>query len=150
AGLERRSRRPRASPRRTPAALEDEIVELRKALSDQGLDAGAHTIAFHLGQRRQEVPSVATIWRILSRRGFVTPQPHKRPRSSWIRFEADQPNERWQADLTHWALAGGSEVGILNVLDDHSRLLVASDGRAHTKAADVVVSFHEAAGRHGF
>src|SRR5439155_1534027 len=150
AGLEPRSRRPGGSPKQTPIELENEIVELRKELSDQGLDAGAHTIAFHLAQRHDAVPSVATIWRILSRRGFVTPQPHKRPRSSWIRFEADQPNERWQADLTHWALAGGSDVGILNVLDDHSRLLVASDGRAHTKAADVVVSFHEAAARHGF
>ncbi len=149
-GLEPRSRRPRGSPQRTSDAVEDQIIELRKALADQGLDAGAHTIAFHLAQRRGAVPSVATIWRILSRRGFVTPQPHKRPRSSFIRFEAAMPNERWQADITHWALADGGEVGILNVLDDHSRLLVASDGRAHTKAADVVVSFHEAAGRHGF
>ena len=39
---------------------------------------------------------------------------------------------------------------ILNVLDDHSRLLVGSDARATTKAADVVVTFHGAAGRHGF
>lgn len=48
-------------------------------------------------------PAVSTIWRILSRRGFVTPQPQKRPRSSFVRFEAAQPNERWQADITHWA-----------------------------------------------
>ncbi len=63
--------------------MEDEIVELRKELDDQGLDAGAHTIAVHLARRHGEaaVPSVATIWRILSRRGFVTPQPQKRPRS---------------------------------------------------------------------
>jgi transposase InsO family protein len=149
AGLEPRSRRPLSSPHRTSVEIEDEIVELRKALADQGLDAGAHTIAYHLGERHEAVPSVATIWRILSRRGFVTPQPQKRPRSSFIRFEAAMPNERWQADITHWVPAGGSEVGILNVLDDHSRLLVASDARAHTKAADVVVSFHEAASRHG-
>src|SRR5438132_5829252 len=150
AGLERRSRRPRTSPKRTPAAVEDEIVELRKALSDQGLDAGAHTIAFHLGQRHQEVPSVATIWRILSRRGFVTPQPQKRPKSSFVRFEAEQPNERWQADLTHWALADRTPLSILNILDDHSRLLVGSDARTATKAADVVASFHKAAASHGF
>ena len=43
AGLEPRSRRPHSSPHRTPVELEDEIVELRKHLSDQGLDAGAHT-----------------------------------------------------------------------------------------------------------
>jgi transposase InsO family protein len=130
--------------------VEDEIVELRKALADQGLDAGAHTISFHLGKRRGDIPSVSTIWRILSRRGFVTPQPQKRPKSSFVRFEAAQPNERWQADITHWVLAEGSPVDILNILDDHSRVLVGSDARATTKAADVVASFHGAAARHGF
>jgi transposase InsO family protein len=150
AGLEPRSRSPRASPHRTPQATQDQIVELRKGLSDQGLDAGAHTIAYHLEKRHGAVPSVATIWRILTRRGFVAPQPQKRPRSSFIRFEADQPNERWQADITHWALQGGAGADVLNILDDHSRLLVGSDARATTKAADVVVSFHNAAARHGF
>ena len=90
------------------------------------------------------------IWRILSRRGFVTPQPQKRPKSSFIRFEAEQPNERWQADLTHWALADRTPLSILNILDDHSRLLVGSDARTATKAADVVASFHKAAASHGF
>jgi transposase InsO family protein len=149
-GLEPRSRRPRSSPRRIAEALEDEIVELRKALTDEGLDAGAHTIAYHLTKRHGAAPSVATIWRILSRWGFVTPQPQKRPRSSFVRFEAEMPNERWQADITHWRLGGGTEVEILNVIDDHSRFLVASDARATTKAADVVASFHRAAAAHGF
>jgi transposase InsO family protein len=150
AGLEPRSRRPRTSPQRTPVELEDEIVELRKALDDEGLDAGAHTIAFHLHERHGSCPAPSTIWRILTRRGFVTPQPQKRPRSSFIRFEADQPNERWQADSTHWALADGAPADILNAIDDHSRLLVASDARATTKAADVVTTFRRAAARHGF
>jgi len=150
AGLEPRSRRPRGSPQRTPETLEEEIVELRKHLVDQGLDAGAHTIATHLIRRRGKAPAVATIWRVLSRRGFVTPQPQKRPKSSFIRFEAQMPNERWQADITHWALAGGTEVEILNVIDDHSRFLIASCARRVFKAADVVASFHEAAAAHGF
>jgi transposase InsO family protein len=152
ASLEPRSRRPHRSPRRTPELIEDEIVELRKELADLGVDAGAHTIAAHLVRRHCEgaVPSVATIWRILSRRGFVTPQPQKRPRSSFIRFEAAMPNERWQADITHWRLAGGSEVEILNVIDDHSRLLVASDARAVFKAADVVATFNTGAATCGF
>ena len=151
-GLEPRSRRPRASPHRTSGTLEDEIVELRKELSDLGVDAGAHTIAAHLARHRgvATVPSVATIWRILSRRGFVTPQPQKRPRSSFIRFEAAMPNERWQADITHWRLADGTEIEILNVIDDHSRFLVASDARRVFKAADVVASFHAAAASRGF
>jgi len=60
-----------------------------------------------------------------------------------------QPNERWQADITHWKVAGGKDVEILNVIDDHSRLLVASHARAITKAADVVETFHRAAAAHG-
>ncbi|MGH2528651.1 MAG: IS481 family transposase [Actinomycetota bacterium] len=149
AGLEPRSRRPHRSPRGTPPELEDEIVELRKALAEQGLDAGAHTIAFHLTERHGGAPAPSTIWRVLTRRGFVTPQPRKRPRSSFIRFEADQPNERWQADITHWALADGRGVEILNIIDDHSRLAVASDARLTTKGGDIVASFHEGAARHG-
>jgi transposase InsO family protein len=119
AGLAPRSRRPRHNPYRVSAALEDEIVELRKDLLDLGVDAGAHTIAVHLERRhgQADLPSVATIWRVLSRRGFVTPQPQKRPKSSFVRFEADQPNERWQADITHWRLADGSEVEILDMID---------------------------------
>lgn len=150
AGLEPRSRRPLRSPQQTSVSLEEEIVELRKALSEQGLDAGAHTIAFHLERRHGSAPAPSTIWRVLTRRGFVTPQPQKRPRSSFIRFEADQPNERWQADITHWELLDGSEVEILNIIDDHSRLCVASDARAITKGADVVQSFHTAFAAHGF
>ena len=95
------------------------------------------------------MPSVATIWRVLSRRGFVTPQPHKRPKSSWRRFQAELPNECWQADTTHWALADGIEVEILNVIDDHSRLLVASRAFVTAKAADVVETFHLGAAGHG-
>src|SRR2546430_15794208 len=100
AGLEPRSRRPRTSPQRTPPEMEDRIIALRKELSDQGLDAGAHTISFHMTRRQEPVPSVATIWRGLTRRGFVTPQPPQRPKSSFVRFEAEMPNERWQADIT--------------------------------------------------
>jgi transposase InsO family protein len=131
--------------------MEDEIVALRKELTDLGVDAGAHTIHHHLQLRRPDapVPSVATIWRVLSRRGFVTPQPQKRPRSSWRRFQAELPNECWQADVTHWALANGTEVEILNVIDDHSRLLVASRAFTTAKAADVVETFHQAASELG-
>lgn len=151
AGLEPRSRRPYRSPHRTPDAIEDEVVALRKELAELGVDAGAETIRVHLVRRHGEhaVASVSTIWRILARRGFVTPQPGKRPRSSYVRFAATMPNERWQADITHWRLHDGTEVEILNAIDDHSRLLVASDARAIFKAADVVGSFHTAAAAHG-
>jgi transposase InsO family protein len=149
-GLEPRLRRPRRSPQQTSAGIEDEIVEIRKDLTEEGLDAGAHTIAFHLYRRHGTAPAPSTIWRILHRRGFVTPQPQKRPRSSFIRFEAAQPNERWQADITHWRLADRTPVEILNILDDHSRFLVVAQARAVTKGGDVVASFHGAFAAHGF
>jgi transposase InsO family protein len=144
-----RSRRPHSSPRRTSQVTEDAIVALRKDLAGAGLDAGAETIAWHLRRQAGCAPSVATIWRVLSRRGFVTPQPHKRPRSSWHRFQADLPNELWQADITHWPLAGGSDAEILNIVDDHSRLLAGSTARAVFKAGDIVTGLHAAMGRHG-
>src|SRR4029450_12417736 len=108
--IEPRSPAARHIPHRTPDALEDEIVALRKELAELGLDAGAATIHYHLATRHDAVPSVSTIWRILRRRGFVIPQPHKRPRSSWIRFEATLPNQCWQSDVTHWRLRCGTEV----------------------------------------
>ena len=148
--LEPRSRRPRKTPTRTPDVLEDEIVELRKQLVEEGFDAGAETIRWHLARRRDDVASVSTIWRVLCRRGFVTPEPKKRPHSSFIRFEAALPNECWQADITHWSLADGTDVEILDVIDDHSRLIVAATARRVTKAAHVVATFHDAAARYGY
>ncbi len=148
--IEARSRAPKRIPHRTPPELEDEIVGLRKDLSDQGLDAGAQTIYYHLSQLGKGVPSVSTIWRVLRRRGFVVPQPHKRPRSSWVRFEAQLPNECWQSDVTHWHLADGTRTEIVNFIDDHSRLAVASRALRLASAPKVLEVFREAGTRWGF
>ena len=112
-------------------------MRLRKTLAKQGYDAGADTIAAHLAA----TPASPTCLRYrpsgasCTRRGFVTPQPHKRPRSSWKRFRADMPNQCWQADVTHWHLADGTSVEILNIIDDHSRLAIASHARNITPAS---------------
>ncbi len=150
AGLLPRSRRPRTSPTKISDLYEDEIVAIRKQLADAGFDAGAQTIHFHLAQRHASVPSVSSIWRVLRSRGFVTPQPHKRPRSSYVRFEAELPNQCWQSDITHVSLVDGSEVEIINFLDDHSRLCVASVAREIFTSVEVVSVFYDAAARHGF
>jgi transposase InsO family protein len=122
-GLAERSRRPHRSPGMIPAGLEDEIVRLRKDLL---VENGAQTIAYHLARTGWVVPSVATIHRVLVRRGLVEAQPQKRPRSAWRRFEWPQPNGAWQIDATRWVLAGGQETWIMDVLDDHSRVLLAA------------------------
>jgi transposase InsO family protein len=147
--LEPRSRRPRSCKHQTSAALVEAIVALRRKLESEGHDAGAETIAYHLAQQHEQIPSISTIWRILRREGLVVAQRQKRPRASLIRFEAELPNEMWQADITAWQLASGEVVEILNCLDDHSRLLLGSEAYRRVKAADVVASFHKASQLHG-
>jgi len=149
-GLEPRSRRPRRSPSRIGDLWEDEIVTVRKQLLDFGVDAGAETIHYHLAERHGAVPSVSTIWRVLRSRGFVTPQPHKRPKSSYKPFVAELPNECWQADVTHVVLESGEVFEVLNVIDDHSRLCVASRAMVHVKAQDVIRVLHQSAEKWGY
>ncbi|MDQ6720106.1 MAG: IS481 family transposase [Candidatus Dormibacteraeota bacterium] len=148
--LEPRSRRPKRCPHQHGPAVEALVLLLRGQLAAAGHDAGAATIAHHLARAGAPVPAVSTIWRILSRHGLITPEPHKRPRSSFIRFEAALPNELWQTDATHWQLADGSSVEILNLIDDHSRLVVGSVAFVTVKAADVVTVFYDAAQRYGY
>ena len=132
-----RSRRPHSCPHQSKPEVQAAVLQLREELVAAGHDAGAQTIAHHLVGRVDHVPSVATIWRILSRHGLIVPQPHKRPRSSFKRFEAQLPNQMWQADSTHWQLADGTDVEVFNLIDDHSRLILASVALTSLKASDV-------------
>ena len=116
-----RSRRPHNRPDATSATTVDLVVELRKRLSTQGLDAGADTTGWHLQHHHHITLSRATIYRIIRRHNLVVDEPKKKPKSSYIRFQADQPNETWQADFTHHRLANGTDLEILTWLDDHSR-----------------------------
>jgi transposase InsO family protein len=150
AALEPRSRRPRSCAHQVGPQVQTLVLKLRRDLAAAGHDAGAQTIAHHLARRlKRTVPSVTTIWRILSRHGLITPQPHKRPRSSFTRFAAQLPNELWQTDATHWLLGDGTTVEILNLIDDHSRLALASVAFPTVKAADVVELFFTAASAYG-
>ena len=97
------------------------IAGLRKDLAGQGLDAGPQTICWHLEHHHRIVVSPATVSRTLARQGLVTPDPAKRPKSSYLRFAAELPNECWQSDFTHYPLASGADTEILTWLDDHSR-----------------------------
>lgn len=149
--LKPRSRRPHRCPQQTPQEIVGAIVGLRKQLHAEGHDCGPETIAYHLAKEigKERVPSISTIWRILRREGLIAPQPRKRPRSSLIRFQAELPNEMWQADVTHWCLADGEQVEILNLIDDHSRLFLSSQAFSTVKAVDVVNVFHKAAQLNG-
>jgi transposase InsO family protein len=147
--VEPRSHRPRSNPQQTAPELAARIVAIRRELIARGLDAGPLTIAARLRGEDQHVPSTSTIRRILHAAGLVSPEPRKRPRSSYRRFEAAQPNECWQSDFTHWALADGTDVEILNWLDDHSRMLLACTAHARVTGPIVVSAFLSVVAAHG-
>lgn len=119
-----KSRAPHTHPQAVPDTLRKDIITIRKQLTRHGLDAGPETIAYHLQQDGKRVPSTSTIRRILSKEGLITPEPKKKPRSSFIRFEATMSNECWQADITYLYLADTTRIEVLDFLDDHSRYLL--------------------------
>ncbi len=139
--LEPRRRGPRRPPALTAPEVEDEIVWWRKHLDDAGFDAGARTIRYHLSQAHQSVPSLSTVHRVLRRRGLVVDQPQKRPRSSWVRFEAALANECWQSDMTHWHV-GEEKVEILHFIDDCSRAVLSSKVLRTATAPDTIELFY--------
>ena len=147
--LEPRSRRPHSSPTTTSEAIQARVRQLRQLLTGEGLDAGPVTIAWHLEQEQLPVPAISTIRRIISDAGLVTPAPRKRPKASYVRFAAEQPNETWQSDFTHWPLADGADVEILNWLDDHSRLLLSCTAHPRVTGPDVVASFAAVINKYG-
>jgi transposase InsO family protein len=148
--FEPRSRAPKTSPTATPAATVALVLDLRKHLTESGLDAGADTLDWHLRHRHGVELSRATINRILARAGAVTPDPSKRPRSSYIRFEAAMPNECWQSDFTHYRLTTGQDVEVITWLDDHSRYALHISAHARITAPIVLATFRNAADLHAY
>jgi transposase InsO family protein len=147
--LEPRSRRPKTIPIATPEDVRERVVALRARLTAGGLDAGPETIRWHLQQDGLRAPSSSTIRRILHRAGLIEPEPRKRPRSSYVRFEMAQPNEMWQSDFIHWRLADGTDVEVLNWLDDHSRYLLSCTVHRPVTGDHVVAVFLELIERYG-
>ena len=155
AAFEPRSRRPLTSPAATPAATVELIEMLRKQLEEKGLDAGADTIGWHLRHRHGLQASRATINRILVQAGTVVPDPSKRPKSSYVRFEASMPNETWQSDFTHYRLnepdgSPGQDAEIISWLDDHSRYALRVSPHHRVTARIVLDTFRQAADLHGY
>jgi len=153
--FEPRSRAPKTNPGATAPETVELVLRLRKQLQESGLDAGADTIGWHLHHHHQTTLSRPTINRILKRAGAVTPDPSKRPKSSYIRFEADQPNETWQSDFTHYRLTRpdgrpGADTEIIRWLDDHSRYALHVSAHARVTAPIVLATFRQAADLHGY
>jgi len=147
--FEPRSRRPKSNPNATPPEAVDQIVAWRRRLSQAGLDAGPDTIAWHLWRTDRVRVSPATISRQLTKAGLVVAEPAKRPKSSYVRFEAALPNETWQADFTHYGLAGGVDSEILTWLDDHARYALRVTAHLRVTGPIVLASFRGSVATHG-
>ena len=154
AAFEPRSRAPHTSPGATPTETIELVLRLRKELAQDGHDAGPDTMGWHLTQHHQVTLSRATIHRILTRHGVITPEPKKRPKASYIRFEATMPNQTWQSDFTHYRLTRpdgrpGTEAEIITWLDDCTRYALHASAHQRITTATVTTTFRETAGQHG-
>jgi transposase InsO family protein len=155
AAFEPRSRRPLSNPNQVSDVVNNQILNLRDQLSSQGLDAGPETIRWHLQQHHNITVSVSTIRRRLVAAGRITPEPRKRPKTSYIRFEADLPNETWQTDVTHYWLGPPrndqtNRAEILTWLDDHSRYALSVTAHTIVNGHTVTNTFTNTAETHGF
>lgn len=135
AGLPDRSRRPKTSPLRTPAAMEDLVLAERKA-SDGAW--GGRKIARRLRDLGHAgVPQASTITGILRRHGKLD-EAETAKHAPWRRFEHAAPNALWQADFKgHFAIAAG-RCHPLTVLDDHARYALGLEACADEQGATVM------------
>jgi putative transposase len=127
AALEPRTRKPRSSPNRTDDEVKAQSIGVRAALEQSGLDHGpisVHEKMKSLGM--SPVPSTASLSRIFREAGVARAEPRKKPRASFRRFVYPAPNACWQLDGTEYVLTGGRKCVIFQLIDDHSRLAVAT------------------------
>jgi transposase len=127
-GLMDRSRRPDSCPHQVSAEIETAVCELRR----EHPRWGPLRLAHELGRAGvAPVPSRMSVYRVLVRHGLIEPQPRKRPKDSYVRWERDAPMALWQMDLVGGIfLADGTEAKLVTGVDDHSRVLRDLPGRS--------------------
>lgn len=115
AGLRLKSRRPHTSPNRTPADIEDRVVEVRKA-TGFGPEQLANIVneSLAIESRKEQGISKTAAYYILTRYGLV--EANKQLMREYTFFERETPDELVQADLTRF-----NGVPLLTMEDDHSR-----------------------------
>lgn len=148
AGLVPRSRAPRRHPNQTPVEVEDLIERWWHKLRSEGMDHGARSIWARMRRHGEDPPSARTVHRILVRRGLAKPEPKKRPRKSFRRFTAAQPNGIWQIDGLETQLSEGTKQVIIRVLDDHSRKILATVVAGEENGRDAWACLEQAIERH--
>jgi len=154
------SRRPRSSPQRLPAALEDVLIAIRKSEAEQGWDYGADAVLLRLEERRvvepdlwpaeRPLPSRSSVNRVFDQRGQLVKVPQRRPRRrGGRRFERAEVNALWQFDGFEYKLADGTVAVVLHLTDDCSRLDLALEAVVSENGADIWATFCLAVERYG-
>jgi transposase InsO family protein len=149
AAFEPRSRRPHTCPTAASEQTVAAVLAERDRLVARGHDAGPETIHWHLKQSGMTPPSRASIARILTTHGRVVPAPKKKPKTAYHRFAAEQPNECWQSDFTHYRLADGLDVEVITWLDDHSRMALHISAHPRVTGPVVLATFRATVAQFG-
>jgi len=139
AALEPRSRRPKSSPSRLADEAKEAALGVRAALEASGLDCGPVSVFEEMQAMGIDPPSVASLARVFRQAGVARVEPRKKPRASYRRFVYPAPNACWQLDATEYVLTGGRKCVIFQLIDDHSRLAVASHV-AKSETADAALA----------
>ena len=139
-----RSRRPQASPRRSDAAIEAQVLAVR----DLHPAWGARKIAHCLQRDGMQPPALSTVHEILRRNGRISP-PERAP-GAYQRFEKEAPNLLWQMDFKgRMPLANGASCHPLTMIDDHSRYAVCVNACANEQSLTVQDQLTETFRRYG-
>ena len=144
-----KSTAPKHQVARVSTDIEQAALTIRADLSRHGWDAGPLSVASAMRQQGLTPPSRATLARIFTRNGVVTPQPQKKPRAAYQRFVYPDPNGCWQLDGTNYRLDTGYSYCILQVEDDHSRYILASLVATSENSHQVIAVVDQAIRRHG-
>lgn len=156
------SRRPRSSPTRLPAQLEDVLIAIRKQEAEEGWDYGADAVLMRLEEQiaaatgpRSEwpadraLPARSTVNKVFDERGQLQKVPQRKPRRRSRRFERDKVNELWQFDGFDYLLAGGHKCAVLQLSDDCSRVDLVLQAAVSENGRDVWDTFCVAVERYG-
>lgn len=154
AALHPRSRAPKSPARKYGPEVINEIVGIRKTLKAQGWDYGPRSIYYEAVMQETfpggQIPSVATIARLLSSVGQVDAAPKKRPKSSYVPFARSTAMALWQLDAFEYRLTSRRVVTVYQLLDDASRFDVGSWAyHRHENSADTQDLLHRAIQHYG-
>lgn len=146
-GLADRSSKPQSCPHQMDPTVEARIVEMRR----EHPTWGSRTILTWLGREGWwPLPGRTSIDRCLVRHGLITPNPRRRKRSDYKRWERARSMELWQMDIVGGVrIADGSEAKIVSGIDDHSRFVVSAKVVARATARPVCDALELAMRTHG-